>query len=80
MSKMIVPMVEILRDRSMEGIPEDFKGLSQTYEKRLHSNHKSMYSAVIRQNIMNCKNKQTIKGRLVKDRLPLYLCKDNGDE
>ena len=25
-------------------------------------------------------NKQTIKGRLVKDRLPLYLCKDNGDE
>ena len=32
MSKMIVPMVEILRDRSMEGIPEDFKGLSQTYE------------------------------------------------
>ena len=40
MSKMIVPMVEILRDRSMEGIPEDFKGLSQTYEKRLHSNHK----------------------------------------
>lgn len=32
MSKMIVPMVEILRGRSMEGIPEDFKGLSQTYE------------------------------------------------
>ena len=55
MSKMIVPMVEILRGRSMD-------------------------SAVIRQNIMNCKNKQTIKGRLVKDRLPLYLCKDNGDE
>ena len=25
MSKMIVPMVEILRDRSMEGIPEDFR-------------------------------------------------------
>lgn len=32
MSKMIVPMVEILRGRSMGGIPEDFKGLSQTYE------------------------------------------------
>ena len=32
MSKMIVPMVEILRGRSMEGIQEDFKGLSQTYE------------------------------------------------
>ena len=79
MSKMIVPMVEILRGRSMEGIPEDFKGLSQTYEN-VCGNHKSMYSAVIRQNIMNCKNKQTIKGRLVKDRLPLYLCKDNGDE
>ena len=71
MSKMIVPMVEILRGRSMEGIPEDFKGLSQTYEN---------VCTVIRQNIMNCKNKQTIKGRLVKDRLPLYLCKDNGDE
>ena len=64
MSKMIVPMVEIFTD----------------IRKRLHSNHKSMYSAVILQNIMTCKNKQTIKGRLVKDRLPLYLCKDNGDE
>ena len=32
MSERIVPMVEILRGRSMEGIPEDFPELSQTYE------------------------------------------------